>query len=173
MNVEEQQIAAARACVAKVLAEEVTREVKKARDLLEPTMRAGSRVVAVLPDGAEVGAVVKAKRSLSVVVTDEAALLAYVERARPDEVITTKAIRPAFRTWLLEEAKRQLTEPDGPGVVVDADGEVVPGIELVPGSSSYRPDVSAEGRRVIHERLARLLGAELAAVLTLPAGGAR
>lgn len=169
MDVREQETTAARALMAKVLAEEVAREVKRTRDVLEPTIRPGGRVVGVLPDGTEVGAVVRGKRALSAAVTDEAALLAYVERAWPDEVVTTKSIRSSFRTWLLEEAKRQLTDPEGDGLVVDEEGEIVPGIELLEGSASYRPDVTPAGRARLRKVLAELLGAELAEALALTA----
>jgi hypothetical protein len=170
MDVREQEMTAARALMAKVLAEEVASEVKRTRDALEPTIRPGGRVVGVLPDGTEVGAVVRGKRPVSAVVTDEAALLAYVERARPDEVVTTKSIRSTFRTWLLDEAKRQLTDPEGLGEFVDKDGEIVPGIELAEGTPSYRPDVSPAGRARLRKVLAELLGAELAEALALTAG---
>lgn len=170
MNVQEQEVAAARALMARVLAEEVAREVKRTRDALEPTIRPGGRVVGVLPDGTEVGAVVRGKRALSAQVTDEAALLAYVERARPDEVVVTRSIRSSFRTWLLEEAKRQLTDEDGVGEFIDSSGEIVPGIELLEGSASYRPDVSPAGRTVLRRVLAELLGAELSEALALTAG---
>lgn len=170
MDVREQETTAARALMLKVLALEVAREVERTRDALEPTIRPGGRVVGVLPDGTEVGAVVRGKRARSAIVTDEAALLAYVERARPDEVVTTKSIRSSFRTWLLEEAKRQLTDPEGAGLVVDKDGEIVPGIELREGSASYKPDVSPAGYMALRKVLAELLGTELAEALALTAG---
>lgn len=169
MNVEEQQYAAARALFARVLADEVAAEVAKARALLEPTMRPGARVPAVLPDGREIGAVTKSKRTTSAAVTDADALLDYVRRTRPDEVITTHTIRSSYLTWLLGDAKAQLTNPDNTdGLVVDGAGEVVPGISLVHGGSSYRPDVTAEGRAAVRQVLAELLGRELSEALALP-----
>lgn len=169
LTVAEQAELAARQLVAKVLADAIAKEVKAARDELEPTIRPGGKVVAVLPTGEEVGDVQRSKVALSAVVTDQAALMDYVERARPDEIVTTRAIRSSFLTALLADAKSQLNDPDGDGLVVDADGEVVPGIELLPGSSAYRPTVSPAGRKVIQARLSELLG-PIADVLQLPAG---
>ncbi|GJF06722.1 hypothetical protein [Pseudonocardia sp. D17] len=170
LTVDQQAQLAARQLVAKVLADAIAAEVKAARAALEPTIRPGGKVVAVLPTGEEVGDVQRTKVALSAVVTDEDALMAYVERARPDEIVTTRAIRPSYLSALLADAKRQLDDPDGDGLVVDADGEIVPGIELLPGSSSYRPTVSPAGRKVIRQKLADLLG-PLGDVLELPAAG--
>jgi hypothetical protein len=158
---------AAAAIVAKVLADEAAKVVKAARQLVEPELEPGEAITAVLPDGTRVGKVKLTEPSQSVRVTDENAVLEFVRRSYPDEVVTTEHVRESFRAWLLDVAKTQLTAPNSDGHVVLGDGEVVPGIELVSGTPSYRPEPSAEGRAHITTRLREVLGSELPA---LPGG---
>jgi hypothetical protein len=158
---------AARAIVAKVLADEAAKVVKAARRLVEDELEPGEQISAVLPDGTRVGKVKLTEASQTVRVTDEAALLEFVRRVYPDEVVTTEHVRESFRGWLLDVAKTQLTDPEGDGHVVLGDGEVVPGVELVSGTPSYRPEPSTEGRAHITARLGEVLGGEL---LALPGG---
>lgn len=165
MNREEQRLAAGRALFAKVLADEVAREVKRSRAAVEPTLVAGEKVKAVLPDGRVVGTVQLTEQPASVVVTDEAALLEYVKRTRPDEVLTREYVRESFLSYLKAMAREQLVE--GEALVVDAQGEVVPGLELDYGTPRYLPTVPAPGRKAIREVLASLLGPELREVLAL------
>lgn len=164
----DQRLLAARALFAKLLAEEVDREVRRAREALEPTLVPGEKVKALLPDGRVVGTVQLTERVTSVVVVDEAALLAYVRRARPDQIITSEAIRPSFLSWLRNDAKKQLQDEDSDGQVVDANGEIVPGLQLMHGSAAYRPVIPSAGKKVLRDLMADLLGGELHTLLALP-----
>lgn len=169
MATPEQRTAAGRALFAKVLAEEVAREVKRARAAVEPTLVAGERVKATLPDGRVVGSLLLTEQPESVYVADPEALLEYVRRKRPDEIVVTESIRSSYLEHLKAEAKRQLSEEEHGGLVVDKDGEVVPGLELSYGAARYVPTVSAPGRRIIRQTLAKLLGSDLREALELEA----
>lgn len=158
---DERRLAAGRALFAKVLAEVAAAEVKKARKLVEPTMAPGEKVKGVLPDGRVVGDVVLSEEPVSVTVTDPAALLAYVKRTRPDEVLTREYIRESFMTYLLDMAKGQLVDDTYDGEVVDHQGEIVPGLALDYGTPRYIPKPSTAGRRAIHTTMRRLFGSAL------------
>ena len=167
MDRDDQRYAAGRALMAKALADLAAEEVKASRRAVEPTLVGGEKVKAVLPDGTVVGHVQLTEAPVSVVVTDERALLDYVKRTRPDEVLTREYIRESFLSYLKVIAKAQLTASDHGEYVVDKDGEVIPGLELDYGSPRYVPSISPAGRRAIHAVLARLLGDELAGRLAL------
>lgn len=165
---DEQRLTAGRALVAKVLADLVAQEVKAARKALEPTLVPGEKVKGVLPDGRVVGDVMLTEQPAAVVVTDEKALMDYVRRARPDEIVTVEYIRESYLAHLKAMAREQLVEDTYGGDVVDAQGEIVPGLDLEFGSPRYTPKLSPQGKRAIQETLSRLLGPDLAARLELP-----
>ena len=167
MSDDERRLAAGRALFAKVLAEVAASEVKKARKLVEPTMVPGERVKGVLPDGRVVGDVVLSEQPVTAVVTDEKALLEYVRRTRPDEVLTREYVRESFLAYLLDMAKSQLVDDTYDGDVVDAQGEVVPGIALDYGTPRYIPKPTAAGRRAIHTTMRRLFGSDASAALEI------
>lgn len=167
MERDEQRLAAGRALFAKVLADIAAAEVRKARKLLEPTMAPGEKVKGVLPDGRVVGDVNLSEQPASVVVTDERALLEYVRRTRPDEVMTREYIRESFMTYLLDMARGQLVDDTYDGDVVDKDGEIIPGLALDYGTPRYRPTTTAAGRRAIHTTMRRLFGSDASAALEI------
>lgn len=157
MDRDEQRRAAGRALIAKFLADAIAGDVKSSRRALEPTLIAGEKVRGVLADGTVIGNVQITEPPASVVVTDERALLDYVRRTRPDEIVTTEHIRESFRTHLLGMAKDQLTTDEHGGLVVDKNGEVIPGLALDYGTPRYVPTINADGRRVLGAALSRLL----------------
>jgi len=169
MTTEQDRTLAAAAVAVKVIGEYVDLVSGALRDHLEQRVRPRETVTAVLPNGDEVGQVGRSRPAQRVVVNDEAALLAWVQEHRPDEVITTSTIRTSFLTYL----KRQATQL---GHAVDeSTGEIIPGIEVVEGTSSYRVTPSTEGRAAVLGMLngtpiEQTLDAALA-VLELPAGG--
>lgn len=105
-------------------------------------MDSGDSKAATLDDGTPLGKVYKSKGKTTPTVTDEAALLAWVRANHPDEIEET--IRPAYRTALLETAKRY-GEP-----VDETSGEIVPGIELRHGE----PYVGFRGEKGYGETVA-------------------
>jgi hypothetical protein len=89
----------------------------------------------------------------SPVVTDELALLRWVKRNRPQEVMIREEVREAFVKWLIADAK---ANPEK--VPIDkATGEVVPGITVIPAEAvgKLRVTPTAEGRARIRELLQR------------------
>lgn len=78
----------------------------------------------------------------TVYVSDEAALLAWVEKHYPDEVQTSKRVRPAFLGGLLGAVE---TAGD---VVCVGGGEVVPGLAVRPGGTPqalrFKPSTDAQ-----------------------------
>jgi hypothetical protein len=170
MDRDEQRSLAGRALVAKVLADLVAREVKTTRKALEPSLLPGEDVKGVLPDGTIVGEVQYSEQPISVVVTDEKALMEYVRRNRPDEIVTVEYIRESYLNHLKALAREQLVEDTYGGDVVDAQGEIVPGLDLDLASPRYTPRPSTRGRKAIEAALARLLGPDLADRLELPTG---
>ncbi|WP_028924225.1 hypothetical protein [Pseudonocardia acaciae] len=161
MSSEQERFAAGRAVFARVVADDVAAEAKKTRRVVEPTLAPGEPIKAWLPDGTEVGKVRLTERPESVVLTDEAALLAYVRRARPDELVVTESIRESYLTYLRELARAQLKDPHNTdGLVVDRDGEVIPGLELSYGTPAYKVEPSPSGRVAVRAVLARVLGSE-------------
>lgn len=170
MNREDQRLAAGRALFAKVLAEVADAEVRRSRDMVEPTLVAGEKVKAVLPDGTVVGTVQLTEPPASVGVTDYDALLAYVKRTRPDEVLNREYIRESYLNHLKAMAKEQLAEDTYGGEVVDPHGEVVPGLDMEYGRPRYLPSLTTAGRKAVKGALARLLGPELRERLALPRG---
>lgn len=167
MDREEQRLAAGRALVAKVLADLVAKEVRTSRRVLEPTLVPGEKVKGVLPDGRVVGAVQLTEQPASAFIVDREALMAYVRRVRPDEIVTVEYIRESYLSHLKEMAREQLVEDTYGGEVVDAQGEIVPGLDIDYGTPRYTPKPSPQGIRAIEEVLSRLLGPDLAKRLEL------
>lgn len=91
-------------------------------------------------DGTNLGTVTVAAADASARVTDEAAFTKWVQQRFPSEIVPT--VRASFRKKLLDEATAA-------GDPVDAStGEVIPGVEIVPGEPylSCRPSAEAAGR---------------------------
>jgi hypothetical protein len=159
VSAQTERLAAGRAVFAKLLMDEVSGQAKKVRRELEASLVPGEKVKAQLPDGRVIGVVQLTEHPESVTVTDPPALLEYVKRTRPDEVVVTETIRDSFLTHLRDLAKVQLKDPENTdGLVVDRNGEVIPGLELDYGTPRYTPTPDAPGRRVFAELLAELLG---------------
>lgn len=86
----------------------------------------------------------------SATVTDPAALLAWVEDHCPDEVVTTRQVRPAFVTALLGSVKA-----DG-GWIEPHTGQLldVPGIEVRTASPTLTVKPTAEADALVAEAVA-------------------
>lgn len=85
------------------------------------------------------------------VVLDERALLAWVKRNRPDEVIVTESVRESYVKNLIDNAKRQPErKPVEPGT-----GAIVPGIGVPEGATGGRLTVrpTPEARMRVKELL--------------------
>lgn len=142
---------AGRQLVAKILAEEVGALVKQYRDELEPKMLARENVAALLPDGTVIGEVKRAKAPKSAQVVDERALLAWVEKNRPDEIEVRKTVRSSYLDALKAQAKKDGWPYD------PTTGEIIPGIEVVEGTPSYRPVLDEDAKAIVMPRLLDLL----------------
>lgn len=123
------------------------------RRRLEPLLAADEGVAGELPDGTRIGTVKRSKERRTAVVTDEAALLAWVEKHRPDEVM--RSVNPAFVAALKATCKRL-------GEAVDVTtGEIVPGIEMTTGEPSYLPQLDPATVPMLRKKLAELIAGGL------------
>lgn len=132
MSTREERLLAGRAIFAKVIGDEVRKDISKTRDHLEPAIAPDEGVAAELPDGTRIGTVKKSKTAKTAYVTDYEALLDWVKQHRPEELV--QSVNPAFVDALKDTARKY-------GQAVLTDGTAVPGIELVDGTSSYLPQV--------------------------------
>lgn len=153
MSTDNPRLDAGRAVLARWLGDEVRALTAATREVVEPQLQPGERVRAELPDGTVIGAVTIGKPAESAVVTDERALLAWVRKNRPTELI--EQVNPAYLDQLKRQAKANGDFP------VTADGEVIPGIEVRTGSASYRPTVDAAQVPLLRRRLAELVSGGL------------
>ena len=118
----------------------------------------GVRVSWEMPGG---GLVYASLHKDAATVTDAAALLAWVKANRPDQIQVIESVRPAYLEALLQqvvpvEMGEEEPQPEDakPGasfaVVLDGDGNVIPGVRWVKGgglsSVSIRNDPSAVRR---------------------------
>jgi hypothetical protein len=113
----------------------------------------GDSKAANLPDGVRLGKFTKTRGRLTPTITDERKFLQWVQDRYPDEIEQT--IRPAFRTKILDTAKKH-------GEAVDlSTGEVVPGIELRHGDPyiSFRSEPGYQ--EVVAERWHEIVGPRL------------
>lgn len=159
MSTREQRLLSGRQVVAKIVADDVKKFIGQVRDELEPQLEADEGVAAILPDGTRIGTTKRSKPSTSAVVTDDAALLAWVKEHRPDEIV--ESVSPAFLAHLKESCKRH------GDAIYEATGEIVPGIELLTGSCSYLPQADDAAVPLVRSRLAELISGGL---LALPSG---
>jgi hypothetical protein len=157
------RLLAGRQIVARLLADEVAALVADNRHDLESQMLPRESVIATLPDGTIIGQVGRSRPAKSAKVTDEAALLAWVEENRPDEVVVTRTVRSSFVDALKAQAKKHDHAFD-----VET-GEVIPGIESVEGTSSYSPKPDEGARDIVMPRLLDLLAEGL--MPSLPPSG--
>lgn len=148
MSTQEERLLAGRAIFAKVIGDEVRKDITKTRGQLEPAIAPDEGVAAELPDGTRIGTVKKSKSARTALVTDYEALLAWVKQHRPDELV--QSVNPAFVDALKDTARKH-------GQPVLTDGTIVPGIEMVDGCSSYLPQVDKSMVPLIQQVFAQFL----------------
>lgn len=159
MSTKEERLLAGRAIVVRVFAEEVDRVVRALREGLEGMLAPNEKLAAELPDGTVIGTVARSKPRSRPSVVDPAALLAWVEKNRPEEIV--RSVNPAYLRALEAQARKH-------GAAFNTEtGEIIPGIEMTTGSPSYLPSASEEGREVVLSRFAELIRG---GVLALPGG---
>jgi len=159
MSTPEDKLLAGKQVFVKVLQADVKAIFDGTRDLLEPRIEADESVAALLPDGTRIGSVKRSKAKRSPVVTDEAALLAWVRENRPEELV--ESVRPAFVDYLKAQARKHGE------AVYEATGEIVPGVEMRVGAPSYLPQPDPAMVPLVRAKLAELIGSGL---LALPSG---
>lgn len=152
---------AAKAVWVKILKEWVAALEKEVQPSVRAGLEPGEQTTAVMPDGTRIGKVSLTEVPEVVVITDEAALLAWVQEHRPDEIIPT--IRESFLTYLKDQVKKH-------GYAHTPEGEIIPGIELVAGTPRFTPTPNDEGRRLVKAFLADL--SYRSGVLALPSAEA-
>lgn len=153
MSTREERLAAGRQVFVRVVLDDAKACDVDARDRVEPLLAPGEAIAAELPDGARIGSVKRNKPARYPKVVDEMALLDWVRRNRPDELI--EIVRPSF----VEALKVSCREH---GLPVDkTSGEVIPGIELVEGAAAYRPVVDEAARPMLRAKLAELIAGGL------------
>lgn len=114
----------------KALAEQAGKAEKRYRAALtaqaEAEYRQGTAATWRIPG---IGTVSTSIVNDAVVVDDEAALLAWVEKHEPDHVETRKQVAAVYLNALLKNARID----EETGALVNAAGDPVPGLKLVPG----------------------------------------
>lgn len=144
---------ATRLLALRVLKDWIALEDRKLRDEMCAELVVGERYSGLLdPADKEtlLGFVQLTKARESATVTDQAALLAWVEEHCPGEVVTTKAVRPAFVTALLASVKAD-------GGWIDADTSElleVAGVEVRVGSPTLTVKPTAEADGLVADALA-------------------
>jgi hypothetical protein len=143
---------ATRLLALRVLKDWIAAEDRRLREELAAEVRVGERYAGALPGAAAADVLgfvqmVKGREAASVV--DQAALLAWVEEWAPGEVVTTRAVRPAFVTALLAAVKG-----DGGWVdpltseVVDVDG-----IEIKTSAPTLNVKPTAEADQLVRDAI--------------------
>lgn len=158
MTEENPRISAGRAIVGKVVAEQLALGNKEVRNLVEPLMEPGEKMKATLPGGIPIGTVQRTEVS-KVVRIHNNELLPWVKKHRPDQI--QEFVSVAYVAHLQELCKKH-------GVAVDeTTGEIIPGVELHEGTSSFRINPSDDGRAYVLQKLRELSDI---GILDLPAG---
>lgn len=149
MNREDLRETAARLALARVVGDRVREYIATARDAVEPQLEPGEKIKAVMPDGTVIGNVQRTELSQRVKVNLHQ-LAPWVEKNRPDQIAHT--IQDAYLTYLMKLCKEHGHAFD------EKTGEIIPGIELVEGESSFRvtPNENAKAlvAQTFHEFLA-------------------
>lgn len=151
MSTQEERLLAGRQVFIRAIQAEVAAVDKDARERLEHRIGVDEKVAAELADGTRIGSVKRTKVSKTAKVTDYAALLAWVKQHRPDEVVVKESVSDAFVSWAKTSAKKH------GAAVVEATGEVVPGVELSEGSASYVPEFDEDMLPLLRARYAELV----------------
>jgi len=113
----------------------------------------GDSKAATLPDGVRLGKITKTRGRVTPTVTDEAALLRWVQTNYPSEIQPT--VRPAFLARIFDSLKTH-------GAPVDVrTGEVIPGIEARHGDPyvSFRSEPGYQ--EIVAKRWHELVGPRL------------
>jgi hypothetical protein len=152
----EDKLLAGKQVFVKVVQNDVKAVFDETRAALEPRLDADESVAALLPDGTRIGSVKRSKAKRTPVVTDEAAVLAWVRENRPEEIV--ESVRPAFVEYLKGQARKHGE------AVYEATGEIVPGVEMREGAPSYLPQPDPAMVPVIRQKLAELIGGGLLAL---------
>jgi hypothetical protein len=159
MSTREQRLLAGRQVTAKILTEEIRALTAQTREQLEPTLDTEEAVAAELSDGTRLGKVARSKAAESARVTDAHALLQWVKANHPAEIV--ESVNPAYEAKLKTLAKKHGHAFD------ETTGEVIPGIEVIEGSASYRVTPTDGARELVMTRLSELVRGGL---LALPTG---
>lgn len=157
MSTPEDRLLAGRQIFIKVIQNDVKDAFDETRGALEPRLDSEEAAAAELPDGTRIGTVKRSKPRRVPVVTDEAALLEWVRKNRPDELV--ESVRPAFVDYLKGQARKH------GAAVVEATGEIVPGVEMRAGAPSYLPSPDPEMVSVVRAKFAELISGGLLAPL--------
>lgn len=159
MSADEDKLLAGKQVFAKVIQSDIKAVFDDTREALEPRLEADESVAALLPDGTRIGSVKRSKAKRTPVVTDEAALLAWVRENRPEEIV--ESVRPAFVEYVKAQARKH-------GLAVyEATGEIVPGVEMREGSPAYLPQPDPAMVSVVRAKFVELISGGL---LALPSG---
>lgn len=150
MSSREDRLLAGRQVFTRVILGDVKNADAATREALEPLLAADEGIAAELPDGTRIGTVKRSKAKQSAVVTDPKALLAWVVKNRPDEIV--QSVNPAFVKWVQDQAKKY-GEPVDP-----TSGEIIPGVEVVTGSPSYLPQPDPDMVPLVRAKFAELIG---------------
>ena len=98
----------------KVLKDVLTADETAIRAAAAREMIPGDRAGARLPDGTIVGAVeYRQGNAAKLKIVDEAAFLLWVKKNHPSEIVTTEAVRPAFRDVAIANVATTGEIPDG------------------------------------------------------------
>jgi hypothetical protein len=137
------------AMAAKLVTDEIKNEGATAKsDLLKQMLDLGvERIRVTGDDKTDLGTVSLASPDAKAKVTDPDAFAKWVQRQYPTEVETRVVVRPAFEAKLLAAA----TEAGDP--VDISTGEVIPGVEIVPGEPYLSVRPTAAGRERMRETL--------------------
>jgi hypothetical protein len=150
MSSREDRLLAGRQVFTKVIQSDVKAAFDTTRERLEPLLDADEGIAAELPDGTRIGTVKRSKVKKSPAVVDDEALLAWVTKHRPDELV--KSVNPAF----LEHLKAQVRKH---GHAFDpTTGEIIPGVEMREAAPSYLPQPDPQMVPVVRAKFAELIG---------------
>lgn len=127
-----------RAAVASFVRGRAAQELRDVKAELDSIMDAGDRSYAMIDDG-EVATVSKTRASTKPVVVDEAALLEWCKRNRPD------VVREMVAPWFM--AAGSLAQ------VIEETGEVPDGVDVVEGEPSISVRVSTNQGEALAEAL--------------------
>jgi len=138
----------------KLLAEAVAEEYHRLRgEALEALEAEGVLKVGVEVGGNNLGDVSVIPGKARPAVTGHTALFKWVEAHRPDEL--DQVIRPSF-----VNALKNICEEEG--VAIDREtGEVIPGIEMMPGEATLRITPTRDAKAAALEQVRRLVAGDL------------